>query len=127
MSNFTITSTVKRYPRKHPYEAMKQKILGSKYELSLAFVGKDRAATLNKINRHKSYTPNVLSFPLTEDVGEIIICPETAKKEASKFRLSTDGYVAYLFIHGLLHLKGYDHSDTMDKLECQYLHVFNIS
>lgn len=106
---------------------MKKKILGAKYELSLVFVGKERAATLNKTYRHKTYPPNVLSFPLSVNSGEIFICPSVAKNEASKFDLSADGYVAYLFIHGLIHLKGHDHGDTMDTLERKYLKAFNIS
>jgi len=127
MNTLTITSTAKKYPTHHPYEMMKKKILGAKYELSLAFVGKTRAAKLNQAYRNKTYTPNVLSFPLTENAGEIIICPQVANKEAVKFNLSTDGYIAFLFIHGLLHLKGHDHSDTMDALEQKYLKTFNIS
>lgn len=127
MNTLTITSTVKQYPTHHPYEEMKQKILGARYELSLAFVGKTQAASLNKIYRKKTYSPNVLSFPLTESAGEIVICPLVAKSEAAKFNLSVDGYIAYLFIHGLLHLKGHDHGDTMDALEHKYLKAFSIS
>jgi probable rRNA maturation factor len=106
---------------------LKKKILGNQYELSLAFVGKVKATTLNKKYRKKDYSPNVLSFPLTENSGEIIICPITAKKEAVKFNLSEEGYIAFLFIHGLLHLKGYDHGDTMNTLERKYLKTFKIS
>lgn len=126
MSTFLITSTVKEYPI-CPYEVIKKKILGSSYQLSLAFVGATRARQLNETYRQKSYVPNVLSFPLAEQQGEIIICPAVANREASKFSLSKDGYIAYLFIHGLLHLKGYDHGDTMDKLEIKYLNFFKIS
>jgi len=127
MESFTISSTVKKYPTQHPYQEMKKKILGAKYELSLAFVGKARAAELNKTYRHKTYSPNVLSFPLTESAGEIVICPQVALAEAKKFNLSVDGYIAYLFIHGCLHLKGLDHGDEMDKLEKKYLKLFAIS
>ena len=105
---------------------MKDKILGKKYELSLVFIGSDRASTLNQVYRSKTYSPNVLSFPVDASLGEIYICPETAKKEASKFNLSSDGYMAYLFIHGLLHLKGHDHGDAMDKLEQKYVKTFKI-
>lgn len=127
MDTFTINSTVKKYPKQHPYEEIKRKILGGRYELSLVFVGKKRATLLNQKYRQKTYTPNVLSFPITDNTGEIFICPPVAEKEASKFNLSSNGYIAYLFIHGLLHLKGYDHSDTMEKQERKYLKVFNIS
>ena len=126
MSTFTITSTIKKYPKRLPYEVIKEKVLGKNYNLSLVFVGKKRAATINKQSRNKTYSPNVLSFPLTYTEGEIIICPDTAVAEAKKFNLTHNGYIAFLFIHGLLHLKGHDHGDTMDKLERKYLNAFNI-
>jgi probable rRNA maturation factor len=105
---------------------MKNDILGKRYNLSLQFVGPTRAAKLNQTYRQKTYTPNVLSFPLTPDTGEIFICPQVAVKEAAKYNLSQSGYVAYLFIHGLLHLKGLDHGDTMDKAEQKYLRKFDV-
>ena len=122
----SITSTVATYPV-WPYEKMKTAVLGARYELSLSFVGATRAQAFNVKYRKKSYVPNVLSFPLTETVGEIIICPAVAKSEAKKFNLSVDGYIAYLFIHGLVHLKGHDHGDTMDKLAPKFLRQFDVS
>lgn len=106
---------------------MKDAILGKKYKLSLVFVGKQRAATLNKQYRNKSYSPNVLSFPLDKTTGEIFICPHVAQNEAAKFDLTPNGYVAFLFIHGCLHLKGYGHGDTMDRQERKYLKAFDVS
>lgn len=124
--NFSISSTVKHYPT-WPYEVIKDTILGKSYVLSLSFVGPTRAQRFNVQYRNKDYTPNVLSFPLDEKTGEIIICPAVAKTQAKDFNLSTDGYIAYLFIHGCVHLKGHDHGDTMDKLEQKYVRQFNIT
>ena len=121
-----IQSTIKAKPPVFPYEDIKDSILGKKYEVSLTFVGSTRAQALNKSYRGKTYVPNVLSFPLDETHGDIFICPEVAKREATKFDLSVPGYIAFLFIHGLLHLKGHDHGDTMDKLEQRYLKKFNV-
>lgn len=130
MSNadtFSITSTIKQPPKRLPLAAIKDKILGTGYELSLVYVGATRATTLNQQYRNKSYTPNVLSFPLSKTAGEIYICPTVADREAQKFGLSKRGYIAYLFIHGCLHLKGYDHGARMDTLERRYIKAFNIS
>jgi rRNA maturation RNase YbeY len=127
MNTCTIVSTIKTYPHTLPFDKIKQTILGVRYELSLLFVGEKRAASLNRAYRQKTYTPNVLSFPLNKTTGEIFICPSVAKREAKKYDLTAEGYVAYLFIHGCLHLKGYDHGDTMDKLERKYLTMFNIT
>ena len=123
--SLSITSTVKSYPR-HKYADMADKILGKRYDLSLVFVGKTRAATLNKQYRNKTYSPNVLSFPLDEKTGEIFICPQVAASEAAKYNLSSRGYVGFLFIHGCLHLKGLDHGDTMDKLEQKWIKHFKL-
>lgn len=122
-----VQSTVKTQPPVFPYETIKDAILGKKYEVSLTFVGSTRARSLNQSYRGKTYVPNVLSFPLDETHGDIFICPEVAKREAGKFNLSVPGYIAFLFIHGLLHLKGLDHGDTMDALEQRYLKKFSIA
>ena len=127
MNTFAISSTIKQYPKRLPFGDIKEKILGKRYELSLVFIGPDRAHTLNQSYRNKTYIPNVLSFPLSDSAGEIFICPQVAKKEAAKFDLSVNGYIQYLFIHGCLHLKGHDHGATMDTLERKYLKAFNIS
>ncbi len=124
--SFSLNSTIKTYPT-WPYDTIAAAILGKKYNLSLTFIGPARAQELNTTYRQKDYTPNVLSFPLDEATGEIFICPAVAKKQAKDFDLSVDGYIAFLFIHGCVHLKGHDHGDTMDKLEKKYVKQFNIT
>ena len=121
-----ISATIKSYPT-WPYQEMKNAILGKRYDLSLSFVGPTQAKKLNEQYRKKDYVPNVLSFPLDATHGEIIICPVVAKTQAKDFDLSVEGYIAYLFIHGLVHLKGHDHGATMDRLEQKFLRQFSIS
>ena len=125
MSAFSITHTTRTYPR-HSYKEMKDDILGASYELSLVFIGKTRARALNKAHRQKTYVPNVLSFPVTKNVGEIFITPEVAKKEAAAFNMTPRGYIGYLFIHGLLHLKGYAHGRSMDQAEKRYIAKYKL-
>jgi rRNA maturation RNase YbeY len=119
MENFFISSTARAYPRLS-YEDIKNDILGKNYVLSLTFIGSIRARALNKTHRGKTYVPNVLSFPLDTAVGEIFIAPVIAKKEAPKFSMTHRTYVGFLFIHACLHLKGYQHGDTMDRAEKKY-------
>lgn len=126
MTTLSLSSTVRTYPD-FPYETIKNAILGKTYLLSLTFVGEARAQKINITTRNKDYIPNVLSFPLDTSAGEIYICPEVAKRQAKDFNLSVDGYIAYLFIHGCVHLKGHDHGATMDKMEQKYLKQFQIS
>lgn len=124
---FSITNTTRSKEPALPYENLKNDILGKKYALSLVFVGQDRARALNMTHRGKTYVPNVLSFPIDEKNGEIFIAPKVAAREAKKYDLSVNGYIAYLFIHGLLHLKGLDHGDTMEKAEARYMTAYRIS
>ncbi len=127
MPPFSLASKVASYPTTLPYEIIKNDILGKRYALTLVFVGEARAKTINELSRKKTYAPNVLSFPLDINCGEIVICPKVAAREAKDFNLSVTGYIGFLFIHGLLHLKGHDHSDTMEKLEQRYIRKYQIS
>lgn len=124
--NVTISSTVRTYPT-HSYEQIKDAILGKRYALSLVFVGEQRAQTLNKKYRNKSYIPNVLSFPLDTAHGEIYIAPSVARREAKKWNMTPEQHVGFLFIHGLLHLKGYRHGATMSTAEKRYLKRYILS
>jgi probable rRNA maturation factor len=126
MPPFSLSHTVKSYPT-WPYETMKNDILGKRYTLSLSFVGPTRAQKLNQEYRKKEYTPNVLSFPLDESTGEIVICPLIAVKEAHQYNLSVPGYIAFLYIHGLLHLKGYDHGPEMERLEKRFVRKYDVT
>lgn len=123
--SLSISKSIKTFP-KLPYQEIQEKILGKSYSLSLIFIGEKRACALNKTHRNATYIPNVLSFPLTHDTGEIYITPNVAQKEASKYEMTSTEYIGYLFIHGLLHLKGYPHGDTMEKLEKKYCRLFKL-
>ena len=98
----------------------KNTILGKKYELSILFAGEAVCRKLNKEWRGKDYATNILSFPLTETSGEIVINLKKVKKDAKEFDRSYENFLAYLLIHGMLHLKGYDHGSTMDNEEIKY-------
>ncbi len=115
----TTAATVAEYPAL-PYAMIAQGILGARYELTLTFIGEARARRLNQTYRHKEYVPNVLSFPLGKEAGEIYICTTVAKREAPRYQHSYAEHVLFLFIHALLHLKGYDHGATMESLEQRY-------
>jgi probable rRNA maturation factor len=106
------------------FTKIKDSILGKKYELSLVFIGDKRAITLNKKYRNKTYNPNVLSFPVDESSGEIFINLRQLKKEVAKFEMNFTELTKFMFIHGCLHLKGYEHGEEMEKMEQKYLKKF---
>ncbi|CAN5705131.1 hypothetical protein BH11PAT2_BH11PAT2_05930 [soil metagenome] len=89
------------------------------WDISLVFAGEIRAKALNIALRQKNYIPNVLSYETGKKSGEIIICPSIAKKQAPEHELPYKEFLALLFIHGLLHLKGQRHGATMEKHERQ--------
>ncbi|MCW9054654.1 MAG: rRNA maturation RNase YbeY [Candidatus Pacebacteria bacterium] len=119
--NLSITTTLKGKTPRLPFVRMKEEVLGKRYSLSLVFIGDQRARTLNKRFRNKDYVPDVLSFPLEKTVGEIFINPYQARRRARDFDMNTDQFIALLFIHGMLHLKGLRHGSTMERKERAYL------
>ena len=54
----------------------------------------------------KDKPTNILSFPLTKNTGEILLCPAVIKKEVKNFNKTFTELLGFLVIHGMLHLKG---------------------
>ncbi|MFC1733970.1 rRNA maturation RNase YbeY [candidate division KSB1 bacterium] len=123
-SNLSITKTIKGKLPSLPFVDMKNEILGKDYDLSLVFIGDKRSRTLNQKYRKKDYTPDILSFPYDKKEGEIFINPNQARKRAKEYDMSEKKFIGYLFIHGLLHLKGLRHGSTMDRMELAHLKRF---
>lgn len=118
--SFSLTNTT-RSSYRIPFETIKNDILGDKYQLSLVLIGEKRARAINRQSRQKEYAPNVLSFPLNKTSGEIYMTPKVAKREAKSFYHSEREHLIFLYIHGLLHLQGYDHGPKMESLEQKFL------
>ena len=108
-----------------PFVSMKDKILGVKYDLSISFLPASEQKKINKKYRGKDKTTNVLSFSLSPNSGEITFDPAQAKRDAPLFDMTYPKFLKYLFIHGCLHLKGFQHSSTMEKEEKKYLKIFH--
>ena len=106
--------------------SIKNHILGKSYELSLVFPGTTESIQLHKQFKSKNDPVNILSFPLSDAEGEIIITLATARRECVTWNLSYHEYLTYLFIHGCTHLRGLDHGDEMDQLEKKYCKHFKI-
>ncbi len=108
-----------------PWGKIATAVLGEKYELSLILCGDALARRVNRETRKKTYSPNVLSFPLSKNEGEIVLNIRKAAREAHTYEHSYQKHLLYLFIHGLLHLKGMDHGDTMEKSERHFIKRFS--
>ena len=124
-SKIDIKNTTKGKLPSLPFENIKNKVLGKNYELSLVFIGNKLSRKLNNKYRNLDKPTNILSFPLSDSEGEIFINLNLVPKEAPKFNKTTTKFNAYLFIHGVIHLKGFEHSSTMEKEEEKYLNMFS--
>ncbi len=122
---FTIINKTKGKLPSLPFVSIKNKILGEKYDLSLSLLTPTKQKQINLKYRNKNETTNILSFPYSKNSGEITIDPQKAKKDAHLFDMKYPEFLKYLFIHGCLHLKGFEHSSTMDKQEQKYLKIFS--
>lgn len=123
MFNILNSTKIKSPVSSKKMEEIKNTILGKRYELSVVLIDNKKSKKLNQKNRNKNKPANVLSFPLEEKAGEIFLDLET-KKEAGEFEMGYKKYLTFLFIHGCLHLKGYDHGVEMEKLENKFLKKF---
>lgn len=89
--------------------------------MSVTFVGKDFIHELNKNYRGIDRPTDVISFAFLDDkneiikgdlpidLGEIYICYEVADENRKSYGNSIKREICFLFVHGLLHLLGYDH------------------
>lgn len=117
--SFSVTNKTRSTLPRVSFVNIKNTVLGKDYSLSLVFIGNGRSAKLNRLYRNKNNPTNILSFPLDKKTGEIFIALKIAKKEAVLFDRKVDNFIAFLFIHGLLHLKGMKHGSRMERAEAK--------
>ena len=118
--NFCVINKTKGKLPSLSFSKLKNDILGKEYSLSIAYVSLKKSKELNKTYRNKNKPTNILSFPLRKKEGEIILCPSLIKREAKNFDRTFEQFLGFLVIHGILHLKGLEHSSTMEKAEEKY-------
>lgn len=122
----TIKNTTKGKLPSLPFVQIKNKILGKKYELDLVFVNENKIHALNKTYRKVDKPTDILSFPIDKSHGEIFICEKIAKKKSKDFEREYNNFIAFLFIHGNVHLLGYDHGNKMEIVETKFRKLFKI-
>ena len=100
-------------------------------EVSVTFIDNEGIHELNKKYRNVDRPTDVLSFPLFDfdgdmdeppidevmsNLGDIVVSLEKAKEQAEEYGHSFEREVAFLCVHSMLHLLGYDHerSDEED-------------
>ncbi|MFZ2886995.1 MAG: rRNA maturation RNase YbeY [Minisyncoccia bacterium] len=113
--------------RSLPFEKIAAAALPKGYQLSLVICGDTLAQKMNAQYRKKTYRPNVLSFPLSKNEGEIFLNVRKAAREARSMGTSLNARLALLFVHGCFHLAGHDHGDKMEALEQKVLKKFRFT
>jgi len=128
-SHFEVLSTTHdtlSYDRVSLLKQIKNYTLGQDYDLTLTLTGSYRIQTLNKQYRNKNAPTDILSFPVNNNTGDMIICPTVARKKAPLFNQDQEIYIIFLFIHGCAHLKGMQHGRTMEQYEANIRNMFCI-
>ncbi|MFZ2693813.1 MAG: rRNA maturation RNase YbeY [Minisyncoccia bacterium] len=108
------------------FAKIKDDALGKDYSLSLVFIGKGTSKKLNSSFRGENKPTNILSFPLDKKNGEIFINLSLVKKQIKLFDRKFENLVAFLFIHGLMHLKGMEHGSRMERAESKLRKQFKV-
>lgn len=83
-------------------------------DIELIITHNDTIQQLNKIHRNIDKATDVLSFPMEFELpnmplGSIVISIDFVQQKAQEYHHSMQNELQLLFIHGLLHLLGYDH------------------
>ncbi len=100
--------------------------IGRRGTFSLVVVSNAAIRKLNKQWRGKDYATDVLSFPLELEIpppgapweiGEIVISAEKAQEQAEEYGHSFKRELAFLFVHGFLHVLGFDHETPAEEKE----------
>jgi probable rRNA maturation factor len=101
-------------------------------ELSILLVDVDYMTELNHRWMDGEGPTDVLAFPMDEGsvdhgpgetgaepalLGDIVLCPEVASKQAAEAGHATVDELALLTVHGVLHLLGYDHAEPEEERE----------
>lgn len=101
--------------------------------LSLLLTDDDEIRQLNNDFRQKDKATNVLSFPDGDNgyLGDIAISYDRVAEESQKENKPLNDHFVHLFVHGCLHLMGYDHENeddaiAMELLEIKILHDIGI-
>jgi len=115
-----VTYSLKALVKKAVKATLKYEGIKNSAEVSVTFTDNESIRVLNAQYRSIDRATDVLSFPIEEDIddvapnellmlGDIVISLERAKSQATEFGHSFERETAFLCVHSMLHLLGYDH------------------
>ena len=117
-----IPTGIRMLLRRCCHAVLQQEGFDASAEISITFVDNEKIHALNKEYRNIDSETDVLSFPLGENgeydenpetgakmLGDVVISVEKAVSQAEEFGHSLQREIAFLTVHSVLHLLGYDH------------------
>lgn len=124
--SFEVTYKLKMLVRHAVLASLEYEGFGADTELSVTFTDNEGIRAINAEYRGIDAPTDVLSFPLTDyegvefpvadepksSLGDIVISLERASEQAEEFGHSFEREVAFLTVHSMLHLLGYDHVNS---------------
>ena len=107
-------------------EALVVEKVGDEAEVSIVFVDEEYIRHLNKQYRGVDYPTDVLAFAMHEGesfcmveeeliLGDVVVSLPVAQRQSMEYGHGLLREVAYLVVHGVLHLLGYDHQTEEDR------------
>jgi len=112
--------------RKYYDLTLKTLKLNEEFDLSLVIIGPKKIKEINRDYRGKDQVTDVISFACIDcqddysfednyNLGDVFINVDKVKSQAKEYSHSIKREYCFLFVHGLLHLLGYDHMNKKDE------------
>ena len=89
------------------------------HELNRQYRNIDRPTDVLSFALNESEEPDIENGPDINVLGDIILSVERAEEQAADYGHSLRREIAFLTVHGMLHLLGYDHMEEADRLEME--------
>lgn len=116
-----ITPEIKKLIRSAIRNTLKYENFTRSCEVSVTIVDNEEIHRINSEQRGIDRATDVLSFPMFDDdfddgeyciLGDIVISAERADEQAEEYQHSFEREIAFLTVHSVLHLLGYDHETS---------------
>ena len=126
---FPITYTLKRLIRRSVLATLAYEGFRNDAQVSVTFTDNEGIRALNRDYRNMDRETDVLSFPLTDfeggeeppidapeiSLGDIVLSLEKTAAQAEEFGHGFEREAAFLTVHSMLHLLGYDHVNSEEE------------
>jgi probable rRNA maturation factor len=113
--NVQIATRAKHVPSGAHLRRWARAALGPRAEVTVRVADAREGRALNRRYRNKDYATNVLSFSYETGrvtLGDVVLCATVVLREAREQKKSVEAHFAHMTVHGMLHLRGYDHQSA---------------